>query len=319
MAEGTGSGVLMKTVIIANPASGRINYPSQVEAVRASLEEDAEVRVAVTSRPLEAVTLAREAVGEGAGLIVAIGGDGTINEVINGMAGRPAVLGVIPAGLSNVLARELGIPSNLIGALAIIKAGHLRRIDLGSANGRFFSLMVGVGIDAEAVRTVNPTLKKFLKRYSYHLAGFKSLLHFRTTAFPITIDGKEEESGYAAVISNARYYGGPHQINPEARIDDGLLHLCLFRKGGRGDYLRFFRDVIAKRLQENPDIRFRKAQKIEISRGGLPVHLDGDFIGYTPLRVEIEPGSLKVLAPSPISLNNSPERTSKVEKMDDGG
>ena len=251
----------------------------------------------MTSRAGEAIHFSRKAVGEGAELILAVGGDGTLNEVINGMVGSCAKLGVIPTGVSNVLALELGIPTGLEEALAVIEAGHTRRIDLGVANGRFFSLMAGVGLDAQSVKSVNPSIKKHFKRYAYHLAGLQSIISGVLPPFQISLNGGNEQSAYAAVISNARFYGGPHQINPHARVDDGLLRCCLFKKGSRIDYLRYFWGVIKKSHHTYPDVELNKINHAFIPTPGIPVQIDGDFFCYTPLKIEIRHRLLTVLAP----------------------
>ena len=288
----------MKTSLIVNPVSGRIRYPLQVEWLRRELERrGAATEVKLTRGPLEGIRLARQAVEEGAQTVVAVGGDGTLNEVINGIAGSPVRLGIIPAGWRNVLARELQIPARLPEALAVLLGGNVRRIDLGRANDRYFALMVGVGIDAESVRTVNYTMKKYLGGYAYQWAGLQALFRFRPGAFTIRIDDRDEIFCHSAIVSNARYYGGKHRVAPAARIDDGLLDLCLFERGGRLDFLRYFLGVVGGVHHRYGDVSFIPLREMEIRRDGIPVHADGDFIGYTPLFVRIHHRALNVLAP----------------------
>lgn len=295
----------MKTVIIVNPTSGRLKYPRQVEWLQTQLDRSGfNPLVTVTRGSLEATRSARQAAGEGADLIISVGGDGTLNEVINGIAGSASILGIVPVGWRNVLARELGIPSKLTEALNVIRRGMVRKIDLGQVNNRWFALMVGVGLDAQAVKTVNLKLKRYLGGYAYHLAGLKSLFSFKPMIFRVILNGKKELGGYAAIISNARYYGGPHQVNPAARVDDGFLHLCLFERGRKSDHARYFWGVVRKHLHRYPDVCFRKIKEITIPEAGLPVQADGDFIGYTPLRIRIRPRILPVLVPSKVQSNN---------------
>lgn len=285
----------LKTTAIVNPISGNIK---RVRGLKASLREyDPGTEIMVTEGPGDAAELARRAVEKGSSLIISVSGDGTINEVINGMAGSEAALGIIPAGVSNVLALELGIPRDWEEALRVIQEGRRRLIDLGRVNGRYFSLMVGVGFDAQSVKLANPAAKRYLKRYAYHLAGFRTICFYQPRPFRIKFDGLDQISAYAAIISNAHYYGGTHQVSPEARLDDGYLHLCVCKKGRRRDYLRYFYGVLKGRLSGYPDVIEVKARTAEIQDSAHPVHADGDFIGYTPLKISIEPHCLPVIVP----------------------
>ncbi len=296
-----GEDLNVKTALIINPSAGRLGPEERLARAAEELNRRGySVSVSFTSRPLEAAEIARRAVGEGSELVISVGGDGTLNEVINGIAGSPARLGIIPAGLSNVLARELEIPDDLDRALEVILAGRTRTIDLGLVNGRYFSIMVSVGLDAEAVRIVNPEAKRFLRRYAYHLAGLQALSSFRSKPFTLLVDGEREFPGRAAVISNSRFYGGPHQITPRARSDDGLLHCCVFAKGRRRDYARYFWGVIRKNHHRFSDVNFVTARTVEIRTPDLPIQADGDYVGQTPARLRILPDALTVLAPEKI-------------------
>ncbi len=293
-----GETLSVKTALIINPVASRIFPEEKLGRLQETLNRRGyPVSAFFTSAPLEATEIARRAAEEGSGLVISVGGDGTLNEVINGIAGTPARLGIIPAGLSNVLARELNIPDKLDRALEVILAGDARPLDLGVINGRYFSIMVSVGIDAEAVRIVNPSVKRFLKRYAYHLAGFQALASFRPEPFTLRFDGEKSMTGRAAVISNSRFYGGPHQITPDARSDDGRLHCCVFARGRRRDYARYFWGVLRKNHHRFHDVSFLTAQTVDIDTPGLPIQADGDYLGRTPARIRILPGRLLVLAP----------------------
>jgi diacylglycerol kinase (ATP) len=294
----------MKATIIVNPISSRISYPDCVNRIKRELERKGhQVYISPTSAPLDAIDLSRRAEGEGSELIISVGGDGTLNEVINGISNPETVLGIIPTGISNVLAMELGISLDLDGAIRIILDGHTRLIDLGLANERVFSTMVSVGLDAEAVRIVNPGIKKLIKKYAYHLSGLSALISFRPTPFTLKTDEGEELAGCSVVISNASFYGGTHQINPGARVDDGFLHCCIFEKGGRLDYARYFWGVIRKKHHGFKDVHLIKSTGILIEAPGIPVQADGDYIGRTPVRIGILPRRLTVCTANPISPN----------------
>jgi len=285
----------MKATIIVNPISSRIKYPDCVSRIERKLEEKGYQTITrPTSAPLDAIALARRAEGEGSKLIISVGGDGTLNEVINGISSPSTLLGIIPTGISNVLAMELGIPLDLDGAIRIILDGHTRLIDLGFANERLFSTMVSIGLDAEAVRIVNPAIKKLIKKYAYHLSGLKALISFRPSPFTLKTDEGEKLSGCSVVISNASFYGGTHRMNPAARVDDGFLHCCIFEKGGRLDYARYFWGVIQKKHHRFKDVHLIKSSGILIEDRGIPIQADGDYIGRTPVRIRIVPKRLTV-------------------------
>ena len=293
----------MKTLVIINPLSGKLNIGYRLRGLERFLQDSGfDHQIIFTSAAREAESLARKAVEEGVQSILVAGGDGTINEVINGMAGSTARLGIIPTGCRNVLARELGIPTDLGPALELIASDRVRRIDLGRANQRYFAVMIGIGLDADAVRDVETNLlnlKRFLRGYAYHLAGVRSLFKFHTSPFPVKIDREQTLFGCAAVIANGHFYGGSHQMVSSARVDDGYLDLCLFEKGGRLDYLRYFLGVLTRRHQGFSDVQIRRLTELKIERAGLPIHVDGDFAGFTPVEVRIHPRALDILAPSP--------------------
>lgn len=270
-----------------------------MDALTTLLREAGYADLAFTSAPMEAEALARRAVEEGTETILVAGGDGTLNEVVNGMAGSRARLGILPAGCRNVLARELGIPPGFEEAMALIAVGKTRRIDLGEANRRYFAVMIGVGFDAAAVREAENNLrilKKFLRGYAYHLAGLRTLLRFRVDPFPVAIDGGKTLSGSAVVVANGHFYGGSHKLVPGARIDDGQLDLCLFEKGGRLDYVRYFLGVLSGRHQDYPDVSIRRVTGVKIATPGLPIHVDGDFAGFTPVEVRVHLRALEIFA-----------------------
>ncbi|HPQ65596.1 MAG TPA: diacylglycerol kinase family lipid kinase, partial [bacterium] len=277
---------------------GRIRYPADIEKVEHCFRRAGEdITVLETEGPLHARELAARASERGLNPVISMGGDGTLNEVINGIAGGKTALGVIPTGISNVLALELGIPSEIRAAADVIVAGETRTIDLAEINGRFFSLMASIGLDAEACRTVNPVLKRRLKRYAFHLSGLRALFSFRPGLFRIEIDGGEVLTGASAIISNARFYGGRHVVTPEARVDDGFLDICVFSRKGAAASLRYFLGVLRKRVHEYPDVSVRRATSVRIADPGLPIQIDGDFIGFTPAEIRIHPRALTVFCP----------------------
>ncbi len=287
--------------LIVNPTSGYIRYPGQVEEVReAFAAAGVPLEVMPTAGPGHAVELSRAAATAGYSGVISMGGDGTLNEVINGLLVTPGIpLGIIPAGISNVFALELGLPSSPAAAARTILEGFRRRVDLGSINGRAFSLMVSVGLDAQACKIVKAGLKKRLKRYAFHLAGIQALVSFRPGPFRVIFDSGDSVTGFAAVISNSRFYGGKYRITPAARLDDGALDVCVYLRGGRLDYLRYFAKVLSGKIAGDPAVACRVCRGVKIDAPGLPVQADGDYLGETPLEISIMPGVLEVFCPRP--------------------
>ena len=229
-----------KLFVIFNPAA----RGEKSQRVRRFLETKASssVTLAPTQRADEARLLAARAVSDGYRVIVAAGGDGTINEVVNGIGTSGSALGVLPLGTVNVFAQELGIPRQLEAAWALIQHGRPRTIDLARAEShgavRYFIQLAGVGFDARAVRTASWELKKKIGPLSYVWAGLKTLSvpHAR---IEVSANGNGSAAGVAVLIGNGRYYGGRFTLFPKARMDDGLLDVCVFETCGYLDVLRY--------------------------------------------------------------------------------
>ena len=250
------------------------------------------VTLTPTQRAGEAQSLAARAVAEGYKVIVAAGGDGTINEVINGIGTSGVALGVLPFGTVNVFAHELRIPRKLDAAWAVIHGGHTRTIDLAraQANGstRYFVQLAGVGFDAHAVRTASWELKKKIGPLSYVWAGLKALSKPHP---PIEVSANGSGplgSGVAVLVGNGRFYGGPFALFPRARMDDGLLDICVFEKVGYWDVLRYGQGILrgahidlgdVKYFQaESLDVPHNRSDPVRVGRGGCR-RCAGDVLG----------------------------------------
>jgi len=262
-----------------------------------------------TTCPGEAQRLATEAVREGAEIIVAAGGDGTVNEVLNGLADAPhglqqARLAVLPLGTVNVLARELGLPLAARAAWETILRGRERRMDLpwaewtdaGQRRRRYFAQLAGAGLDARAVELVQWRLKKVLGKFAYVLAGFQAL-HRRAPPLVVS-DGRTTCACELALFGNGRLYAGPYRLFPEARPDDGLLDATIFPLVGWGTLLRCGPVLLARgRLPAGVARPLRAAEFSLSCPGRMPFELDGELAGHLPARLGLLPGALRVLVP----------------------
>jgi diacylglycerol kinase (ATP) len=255
------------------------------------------IETVATTRPQEASVLAQEAVSSQANLIVACGGDGTINEIVCGMAGSRVPLLVIPAGTANVLAKELGLARDWMRSVDLIKTGVVRRVSLGRVNERRFILMAGIGVDAGIIAALNYRLKRELGEGSFWIAGFKQLLRYSFTPFQLTINGQSYSATFA-VISKVRNYGGPFQITPQADLFSDEFDICLFEGRSRWRYLHYLWHAAMGRHASLPDVRYLKAKAVEaLGDSNILFQVDGELAGTLPQRFSVEPDALSLMVP----------------------
>jgi diacylglycerol kinase (ATP) len=292
-------------VLIANPKTGR--YASRrlrpLEQTVSQLKSlGVNVELKLTTRPHEATEIATRAARNGSSDVFVAGGDGTINEVIQGLAGTKARLGIIPRGTANVLARELGLPLDEQEAAAVAARGKSRRIHLGLAIDetnnvqRHFALMAGIGLDASIVRHVRPRLKKRIGKGAFWISGLSHLASWSPHPFNLEIDGREYTATFAA-IGKAPRYGGDLAITPGARLDEPEFEVCMIQTSNRFRYLRLLSQAMRAGMpRDNPEVKFVKTDRVK-AYGEAPVQIDGELIGSLPMRFEIAPHSLEVIVP----------------------
>jgi diacylglycerol kinase (ATP) len=289
-----------EAVIIGNPNSGRAGSKGYLERCAKVLRSGGlEVEVLNTERPDHATELAALA---GDRLVVAAGGDGTINEVINGLD-EDATLGILPLGTANVLARELGLPLKPEDACERILTGTPIRMDVGVATDeegieRRFALMAGIGFDADVVREVTPRLKRYLRSLAFPLVALK--VYFRGDRPDLQIvDGDVTHVAQFAVVANGQYYGGEFEVAEDASLTSGALEVVLVEKVG----LLMRPDILARILAKSPLDRAMKSfssqsvvAKSPAARGArVPVQIDGEVWGHLPMSFRIEPAAIKVI------------------------
>jgi YegS/Rv2252/BmrU family lipid kinase len=291
---------LDRAVIVLNPASR--NAPARerlIEAARGLANRGWRVDLQLTAGPGDATRLARDAATSGVSVVFACGGDGTINEVVNGLAGSDTALSVIRGGMGNVFAKEMGIPRRLEAALDLLHEGERHRFDLGLAGGRYFLLMAGIGLDANVVRAVPGAAKRRLGSTSYALWGLREVLRYRPRAVDIELDGERRrvENLYWLLLGNTRSYGGVLDIAGRARADDGLLDAYVFDGRGVTWLLRTFLSLVRRRHEEAAGVTFRRVSRLSIETPGIGVQADGEYFGETPMTFTVAPQALTVLLP----------------------
>jgi YegS/Rv2252/BmrU family lipid kinase len=259
------------------------------------------VEMLFTERRGHAKELAQETVKKSPFLIVAAGGDGTFNEVINGIAGSEIPMAILPLGTTNVLAKELDIPEDVDSALEVAIKGDPKTISLGRITAthhsppatRYFVLMAGIGFDGEAVFNVKETLKRFSGKGSYIYSGLKTLSGYKPGKLVFHIDGKTF-SGYTAIIGKAAKYGGHYMITPDAKLTDPFFYVCLFKGRKRLDILRYVLGIVTERHLGFKDITYMKATTVDVD-GSAHVQIDGDYFGKAPVKVEIVPDIVRLI------------------------
>ena len=283
------------TVVILNPAARGDragHWRSRVEKVVRGATLHA------TSRIGEAELLARKAAREGFKRIVAAGGDGTINEVVNGLAGTTAALGLLPIGTVNVFATELGLPAgDLKQCWQIICDGRTRTIDLPSANGKHFVQLAGIGLDAQAVKETSVAFKRSFGPLSY-LVSAAQIASRPPPHLVVESKGGPTIEGSFVLVGNGRLYGGPFPFFKRALIDDGLLDVVVFKRIGYLDIIRYLQDVIFSSSISMPDLDYFQSKRLRVSsEEEVPVEVDGELIGNCPVEFRMRERSLRVLAP----------------------
>jgi YegS/Rv2252/BmrU family lipid kinase len=289
-----------KLFVIFNPAA----RGEKSRRVQRFLETKAGSSVTLTPTQCagEAQSLAARAVTEGYTVIVAAGGDGTINEVINGIGTSGVALGVLPFGTVNVFAQEVRIPRKLEAAWAVIQGGHTRTIDLACARAsgstRYFVQLAGVGFDAHAVRTASWELKKRIGPLSYVWAGIKALSKSHP-AVEVSVNGSGPlGSGVAVLVGNGRFYGGRFTLFPKARMDDGMLDICVFEKVGYWDVLRYGQGILRGAHIDLGDVKYFQTESLVChATGPTPFELDGEDAGDAPVTFSVVPRVLRVVVP----------------------
>ncbi|BBK45124.1 hypothetical protein STVA_51440 [Allostella vacuolata] len=258
------------------------------------------VTVMRTARRGDAESFARAAAADHRteALIVA-GGDGTINEAVNGMGDAGMALGLVPIGTANVLANELGIGSSMRAAALTLAAGNARAIRLGMVNGRRFAMMAGVGFDAQVVAGIDPALKRRLGKGAYLVSGLRAFWSYRPRRYRVEVDGAEYEAA-SAVCCNGRFYGGRFVLAEAARLDDDQLHVVLFERCGRLAILRYVIAMALGMIGRLGDVRVVPGRRISIAAvdgSAEPVQADGDIVAYLPAQVTMAEADTRVFAP----------------------
>ncbi len=296
------SEAVQRVLVIFNPVAGRRRRQRVGRFIAACAAGGAKVDLHQTVGPGDAESVASRARGGTYDAVVAAGGDGTINETINGMMvereGPIPPLGVLALGTANVLAHELSLPREPEEAAAVVLAGNRRRLSLGLANGRHFALMAGVGFDAAVVAGVDPLWKRRLHQGAYVLSSLQTMRRFRYPLYRVTV-GAETYEARSLIACKARHYGGPFVVAPAADTSVPSFQLLLFERGGIVSTGRYGIAMLRGRLYRSRGVRLLETAEVLIEGPeGDPVHGDGELFGQLPLSLAIARRPLEVLVPA---------------------
>jgi len=285
-----------KIPVILNPAA-RSERASALQDKIAALSPWLSVQL--TSAPGDAREMSQAAVEQGHKIIIAAGGDGTINEVVNGIAGEDVTLGILPVGTMNVFAAELGIPqNNLEKAWQVVEEGFVRPVDLPRANEEYFVQLAGVGLDAEVVRRTTPDSKKALGPISYLLTLAQVAARKPPKVHLEPVDGPAREGSFV-LVGNGRFYGGPFVLFKDARLDDGMLDVLVFQNQSHWDLIRYFQAIAFGQHPELPDVEYFQTRGLRLmSLDYVPVEIDGELTGALPYEFGFSGRGLNVLVPA---------------------
>jgi len=295
-----------RAILILNPRAGRGNSERRAREVSLFSERlsaaSVDVEVVETTAPNDATRLANDAANSGVEDVIVCGGDGTINEALQGLVGSRARLGIWPRGTANVMAHELALPTSAEKVGEIIARGRTRRVHIGRATleatgqQRYFFLMAGVGLDASIVRGVRPRLKRRFGEGAFWYSGIEHLLRWPALSpFNAEIDGENFGATFA-VIGNGASYGGKLAITPRARLDKREFEVCLVDSSSRFRYLHLLGKSMRGGVEEKAgSVRYINTTRLRVV-GDAPVQVDGELIGALPMTFEIAPETIDVLA-----------------------
>jgi len=296
----------MRRMIIYNPRARATHATRLSQAAEAKLGPNGGYELKVPPRPEEATSLAREAAQDGYEQVIAAGGDGTINAVVEGLAGSQTALGIVPLGTGNAAGSNLNLQAgDMAAAMALIVAGNTRRVDLGRMNGRYFLTMAGIGLDAQVAYELHTAWKRRLGKIAFIRQFFRTTVSYQLPQCQVEITGGEQdlvldEPLWAMLICNMSIFTWRVSVAPEASPDDGQLDFIIFHRCGISQLI----SIAARNFLFGADIS--RSPYVTITQGtGMHINAqppaywqaDGDVGGQTPVTAEVVPAALDLIVP----------------------
>jgi len=286
------------TMLLVNPtAGGGRSRLFALEAARVLRDLGREIDVRVSRERGEVERLARAAAARGADRVLVCGGDGTVHEAVNGLAGTATALAILPGGRGNDLAATMGVPLDPGGATRHALTAPVRRIDLGLVNGRRFGTVAGLGFDADVALRTNRGAWRRAGRFAYIGGILASLATFRAPRLVIVVGDTQREGRYLmCAISNTGRYGGGVRIAPGACADDGLLDVCLIADASRFRLLWILPSAYRGEHVRAEEVEMLRGASVTVeSEDALPIIADGESAGTTPATFGVEPAALAIV------------------------
>jgi diacylglycerol kinase family enzyme len=322
----------MRAELIYNPHAGRRVVRRELGLVTEYLERQGwTTSVHETRAPRDATQLARQAASSGVDVVIAAGGDGTVNEVASGLIYTDTALGVLPIGTTNVWALQMRIPalsplgpgpglaklvadledqidyplpislyrSVLLNAARVLVEGAVHTVDMGQAGDRYFLMWAGVGLDAAVTANISPEDKKIFGPWAFVGTGLDMLRDYKSTNVSLTLDGKASDIKASLIVaSNIRLYGGLVAMGARAHVDDGKLDVCIFKGEGIFNYVQYLFKLASGLHLQDPQVEYYQSREIAIeSSKPMPVHVDDEPFAETPVTMHIVPGAIKAILP----------------------
>ena len=289
-----------EAIIIVNPAAHNAAKRKALVAANEWLRESGwKTEWAETSGAGDAKAVAAMAAEHRVPLVFVCGGDGTLNEAVNGLAGSETAVSVIASGTVNLWAREIGLLKKPLDAVRLTVEGVRRRVDLGRAGSRYFLSQVSFGVDAAVVHRVSHNMKGKVGAAAYALSAATQAMSYRGSPVILSLDGEERTARTLTVVAgNTRIYAGLTKITPDAIVDDGQLDVCVYEGFGRWDIVRLAALTLLRRHRGSKLVDYRRVRRLKIeSEGDLAVQLDGEPLVDSPSEVSIAEGALWVMTP----------------------
>ncbi|MGF1516309.1 MAG: diacylglycerol/lipid kinase family protein [Nodosilinea sp.] len=315
----------MNTLLIVNPASGPEENPDLVSDLTNALQaQGIEAEICTTTPDEDGQGLAAAAAKTGTPLVIVAGGDGTIEAVARGLAHSQTVLGILSQGTRNNIAASLDIPTDVTQAVRVIKAGDRRQIDMGKANHHYFMEVVGIGLEASLFPCGDEVKEGMKNNYWSALKNFflglKTFFQFKQHRLVLRFDGKLARLHTLQVnICNSPRYGVEFAIAPEAKMDDGKLDLIYIDKPSKWEHFRHFFAAMRGKHLPHKRLQMHQATNVKVrSYPALEVHADGEYIGTTPVMIEVVPQSLWVCLPTPELLTQFAEEIAEENAANEG-
>ncbi len=306
----------MHITIIVNPAAGTAQAPELVVAAETRLREAGhQVTVEATAEAGDAERFASRAVQAGAGLVVAAGGDGTLNEIVNGMAAvagglEACALGVLPVGTGNDFARGVGVDGDPEAAVGRLLDGHERRVDLVQLDRRVFLNASAGGFTAETSAQVTSELKNAVGKVAYLIGGARALFEYAPVAVHIESgDYRVDTDMQLFAVCNGAYIGGGHQLAPTARPDDGRFEVCVVRASSTLEFLTLLPRLSSGDHVEDDDVIYFRAEEATLTFARpIKINTDGEVFEASRCHYRIRPGALRFMAPPAPATTGLPPR-----------